>query len=878
MKKKGKHISMLLYGIVLLLFFSDNLSAQVTVSKLFSSNMVLQQNAEVSIWGWAKPGDTIAVTGSWNNETVHATTNQNSKWIAKLNTPAAKTDGTFYSVKISGTNTITLSNVLIGEVWLLSGQSNMEMQLAGWDGAPIEGSAQAIANANFPKIRLLTVNKNSAAEPQKDIANYSNSLWVECSPNTARYFSAVGFFFGRELHKKLNIPIGLVNSSWGGSSCETWANDKSLDFVPDFAEKSPWTPKASDDNQTPTVLHNGMIAPLVPFNFAGVCWYQGETNVGRAEQLTQLFPSMIEGWRSDFQQKNMPFYFVQLAPWGGYGDGSLPELWEAQANTLKLHDTEMAETLDAGDVENIHPARKEPIGTRLAQKALVNIYGSNNLEIAGPRYKSMHIEGNKIRLTFSHIGTGLKAANGNLNQFEIAGSNNSFVAASAEISGNEIIVSSPQVATPKNVRYAWNKNATASLYNNEDFPAPPFRTNQAAYIKSVNATFLIGTELINEGENVEIKWTTIGATQVLLNGENVAPTNTIEISLDSTTTYTLISKNETDSILIRKTVFVVPNELKSWAKNKIVNVSSTRTGFNSRNVVDEKLNTSWSSNYTNNEWISVDLGEKVTVKLVILQWNANYGKAYEIQVSDDAQNWKTIFSENKGDGGMDFIANLQDSGRYVRMNGIARSGSAGYDLAEFKIYTTEERLTGSLKDKNGNIMRGTPMVLGKNMGASVAFASDIKNWETIQNNGYNTIRICWVDPWYKDHGKTYWKVSEVLPYLDKCVENANKTGMNLIINFHGVGSQQDFDKEYTFSFEKEFWESVAPRYKDNDLVYYEIANEPTFQLPKTGLQTKPDGNLPFHKKSCSRKAHHDVQFQHNHQQNRGCCGGLSIRN
>ncbi len=595
-------------------------------------------------------------------------------------------------------------------------------------------------------------------------------------------------------------------------------------------EKAHGQPTASDDNQTPTVLYNGMIAPLVPFNFAGVCWYQGETNVGRAKQLTELFPAMIEGWRSDFQKNNLPFYFVQLAPYAAYGEQSLFEFWEAQAYTLNLHHTEMAETLDLGDAENIHPAKKEPIGNRLAQKALANVYRKSSIVYAGPRYDSLRIEGNKIRLFFSHTGSGLKTVDSVLKNFEIAGSNNYFYPAQAEISGNEVLVSSSLITSPKNVRYAYLKNASASLYNNEGFPAIPFRTNPASWIESVKSTFIIGSELINEGENVELKWTTIGAKQVVLNGENVAPTNTILVSPDSTTTYTLIAKSETDSVAISKTVYVVPKELKSWAKNKIVKVSSTRAGFKPKYAVDEIMNSSWSSNYTNNEWISVDLGEKVPVKLVVLHWNANFGKAYEIQVSDDAQDWKTIFSETKGNGGIDFIANLQDSGRYVRMSGIARSGSAGYDLAEFKVYTTEHRLTGSLKDKNGNIMRGTPMVLGKNLGASVAFASDIKNWETIKNSGYNTIRVCWVDPWYKDHEKTYWNVAEVLPHLDKCVENANKTGMNIIINFHGVGSQQDFDKEYTFSFEKEFWKAVAPRYKDNDLVYYEIANEPTFQM------------------------------------------------
>jgi hypothetical protein len=225
------------------------------------------------------------------------------------------------------------------------------------------------------------------------------------------------------------------------------------------------------------------------------------------------------------------------------------------------------------------------------------------------------------------------------------------------------------------------------------------------------------------------------------------------------------------------------------------------------------------------------LGETVPINLVILQWGAGYGKTYEIQVSNDNVNWTTLYSENNGNGGIDFIPNLPGEGRYLLIFGKTRgTASNGFEIKELQVFSTETRQTGTLLDKNDKIMRGTPMVLGKNQPGSVAFATDIKNWETIKNNGFNTIRVCWIDPWYKDHNHSYWKVSEVLPYFDKCVENATASGMNIIINFHGVGSQQEFDTNYTFGFEKEFWDSIAPRYKNNDLVYYEIANEPTFQM------------------------------------------------
>jgi sialate O-acetylesterase len=817
--------------IILLFFFHKNLSAQLSVAKVFSDNMVLQQNSEVNIWGWANAGDTISITGSWNNTTIKTECGNDNKWMAKLPTPAAKTDGTSYEITISGTNTITLTNVLIGEVWLLSGQSNMSMPLQGWGSSmPIEGSEEAIRTANFPNIRLLIVKRGNASNPQKDIPNKENSLWAQCSPNTAKWFSAVGFFFGRELHKKMNIPIGLVGSYWGGSSCEAWTKESSLDFVEDYAGGGPWHPKNQEDNHTPTVLYNAMIAPLVPFNFAGVCWYQGETNVGRSEQHTELFPAMIEGWREELNKENLPFYFVQLAPYGNSYKDYLPVFWETQANTLNLHDTEMASTIDVGDKNNIHPARKEPVGYRLAQKALAKVYGQSSLVYAGPRYKTHKIEGNKIRISFTNTGSGLKAATETLQQFEIAGSDGVFYSANAIISGNEILVSSSQVAVPKNVRYAWSNNATGSLYNNEDFPAPPFRTNPADYIKPVNTSLLINTNLINEGEPVQLKWTTIGGDTVQLNGNNVNSSGNISDLPDTTITYTLKAINGDNTSAKSKIVYVIPKELHSWARNKTVKASSYKTQNEPYFAVDENYETNWESNNRNNEWITIDLGEIIPVNLIVLQWGANYGKAYKLQVSNDNQNWTSVFEELNGNGGTDFINGLKASGRYVRMSGVARSGYKGYALKEFKIYSTEQRKTGTLKDKNGLILRGTPMTIGKEFGAAVKFALNKRNWESIKNNGFNTIKVCWTDPWSKDHGNENMTVSEVLPLFDRCVQNATETKMNIIISYHNPGAQQNFDTENKFELEKEFWDSIAPRYKNNNQVYFELVNAPVSSI------------------------------------------------
>jgi sialate O-acetylesterase len=820
-----------LFAGILLFLLPFGSTAQVTVSGMFSDGMVLQQNTDISIWGWANVGDTIAVTGSWNNKTVKVATDANKKWLLKLNTPIAKTDGTSYTITIKGSNTITLKDILIGEVWLLSGQSNMEMSLEGWqpDGQ-VEGSAQAIASANYPKIRLLIVGKKSSATPQANITkNWTNGSWTTCSPASVKSFSAAGYFFGKELHTQLNIPIGLVQSAWGGSSCETWANPASLNFVADFRNKGPWTPSKTDDNHTATVLYNGMIAPLVPFTFAGACWYQGETNVGRSQQLTELFPAMIEGWRKDFQRNDLPFYFVQLAPYNGYG-GSLPDTWEAQAYVQKLKNTGMAGTLDAGDATNIHPAKKEPVGHRLALLALAKNYGKTSLVFSGPQYQSMQVEGNKIRIKFDHTGTGLKAANNAPTQFEIAGDNLVFSPAKTQIDGHTLLVWNDQISTPKHVRYAWADAATASLFNSEDLPATPFRTNTPAYIQPVKINMLVGAEFIQKGESVTFDWITMGASEVSLNGKSIPESGSMLLKPDSVTNYTIIAKSGSSSATKNFTINVLPDGLYHWSLNKITSASSVYPGSSAASAFDGNPESFWKSNYSNNQWISLDLGEKIPVERVLLNWADSYGKAYQLQVSDDAKTWTTVFTEANGNGQIDFISLANVSTRYIRMFGVTMGTTSGFALKEFEVYSPQKPISGALKDKNGNAMRGTPMVLGKSLTQSVAFAQNIENWKTIQNNGFNTIRVCWVDPYYADRAKSCWSVAEVLPYLDKCVENATATGMNLIINYHNVGAQQNYDKTYQFALENEFWTAVAPRYKNNDLVYYEPANEPTFTM------------------------------------------------
>ncbi|HEY3371297.1 MAG TPA: discoidin domain-containing protein [Prolixibacteraceae bacterium] len=830
MKKSIYNRFLLFSGSLLLLLLPPSLMAQVSVSSMFASNMVLQQNTDVNIWGWANAGDTISVTGSWNNLTVKAATASNKKWSLQLHTPIARTDGTAYTLTIKGSNTIVLKEVLVGEVWLLSGQSNMEMPLEGWTDTPVEGSAQAIAGANYPNIRLMIAGKKPSASPLLNIErNWIDGTWTPCSPTSIKPFSALSYFFGKELYSKLNIPIGLVESCWGGSSCETWANPASLQFVTDYKSKGPWIPTGSADNQTATVLYNGMIAPIVPFTFAGVLWYQGETNVGRAQQFTELFPAMIEGWRQDFQKSELPFYFVQLCPYGSYGT-ALPDLWEAQGYTQLLKNTGMAGTLDVGDNLNIHPAKKEQVGHRLALWALAKNYGQSNLVYSGPQYKSMQIEANKIRLSFDYAGSGLVAVNNAPTQFEIAGSNLVFYPANTLIDNQTLLVWNDVVTAPKHVRYAWLGTAVATLFNGEGLPATPFRTNPPAYIQPLKASLLPGSELLKQGESTSFSWMTFGATEISLNGKVVAASGSMELKPDTNTVYTLVAKGEKSTITKSITINVIPNGLFNWSINRTASASSNYTGTTAALAFDGNPLTSWKSTYLNNQWISIDLGQLVPIENVVLNWGDAYGKAYQIQVSDDNKTWKTIFTETNGDGRIDNIQNIKVSARYVKMLGTTMATSTGYALNELEVYSLQRPILGALKDKNGATMRGTPMVLGKALNQSVAFAQNIDNWKTIKNNGYNIIRICWVDPYYKNHSQSSWTVAEVLPYLDQCVQNATATGMNLIINYHNVGAQQEFDKTYLFTLENEFWNAVAPRYKDNDLVYYEPANEPTFAM------------------------------------------------
>lgn len=624
-------------------------SAQIRLPAIIADSMVLQQRSDDPIWGWASPGEEIAVKGSWM-KTAPVSTNADSqgKWMVKIKTPGA---GGPYTLTIKGRQTIVLHGVMVGEVWICSGQSNMEMPVEGWSGAHVHNSAEEINNARYPAIRLFTVKKDIALQPQEDCTG----SWSACTPSTVAGFSATAYFFGRQLYEKLRVPIGLIHTSWGGTVAEAWTSNDGLrklgDFnteldkldallphlketMADYGRKlkvwneavkkvnqeyeqenfddagwktmklptawesaglpgldgvvwfrkvvelpASWAgkqlkidlgpiddmditwfngkevggiqkdgywnvnrsyevpgelvkagknviavrvtdtggdggidgekkllklypvnetpgegisiagdwqykvdvvkpqPVLADNPNTPTVLYNGMIAPLIPFAIRGAIWYQGEANVGRAAQYEQLFPEMISDWRSRWKEGNFPFYFVQIAPYKYGGDGALAAaLRDAQRKSLATPNTGMIVTLDIGDSSNIHPSNKQEVGRRLSLWALANTYGEKGLVYSGPLYSGMKIQGSRVIVSFEHTDGGLIAKGGSLTGFQVAGAAGDFVPAKAVIRGNKVVVYADKILHPAAVRYGWSDIAEAHLFNKSGLPASSFST------------------------------------------------------------------------------------------------------------------------------------------------------------------------------------------------------------------------------------------------------------------------------------------------------------------------------------------------------------------------------------------------------------------
>ena len=462
------------------LFFVTGISAQIQMGPLFSDDMILQRESQVPIWGLASPNEKVTILSSWNNRTASTKADNQGNWIVKIETPLA---GGPYEINISsGDSVLNYSNVLIGEVWIASGQSNMQMALYGGGKEPVFGSIDMIAQANNSNIRLFTVRHRSSETPKKDL----NGKWLVSSPSNVSGFSAVAYSFANYLNKVLDIPIGIIHSSWGGSPAEAWTDQKTLNKI---FEKSEIRNRHKDKaiHHNPSGLFNAMINPLIPFKIRGAIWYQGESNVGRANNYTKLMNNMIDGWRSQWNQGSFPFYFVQIAPNGAGGNTNKTSqafLREAQLMTmLQTENTGMVVTLDIGSEYTVHPPEKILVGKRLAYWALVKDYKLGGISFSGPVYKSLDIKGHKVIVNFDYAQNGITSYNKPIVGFEIAGSNKVFYKANAKVirgygsNRSKLEVSSDSVKNPEAVRYGWKNYLEGNLYNSQGLPASSFRSD-----------------------------------------------------------------------------------------------------------------------------------------------------------------------------------------------------------------------------------------------------------------------------------------------------------------------------------------------------------------------------------------------------------------
>jgi len=515
-------------GIVALLFvlWTHSAQADVKLPALFSNGMVLQSGNTTPIWGTADPGEKVTVF--WDlpdqpNVPAAKSVEADTKGQWKVTLTKNLEPGGPYGLVVSGKNHIDII-VYVGEVWICSGQSNMEMRLQSTTNAK-----ETIQKSKNPRIRLFSVAHATADQPLTEV----KGKWDECSPDNVKSFSAVAYYFGRDLQKALKVPVGLIHTSWGGTRAEAWTRHEILDShaewkgeFPAYERAKAEFPKAvekykadqakrqeeakskpegkssspnprppsdpSKNPNSPSVLYNAMIAPLIPYGIKGAIWYQGESNAGQAFLYRKLFPVMIQNWREDWKRGDFTFLFVQLAPHQAIvkepQESAWAELREAQLKTSQnLPHTGMAVITDVGDPKDIHPRDKEPVGARLALAARALAYGEN-IEYSGPTYDSMEVTNNTAVLRFKHVGKGLDARGGSLTGFTIAGEDHKFHNAQAEIKENKVFVSCPEVAHPVAVRYGWANCPVVNLWNKDGLPASPFRTDDFPMVTGPKVT------------------------------------------------------------------------------------------------------------------------------------------------------------------------------------------------------------------------------------------------------------------------------------------------------------------------------------------------------------------------------------------------------
>lgn len=455
------------YLLLACLFWSVTSRADVVLPSILASDMVLQQETDVALWGWADPSEKITITSSWNATPISITCAEDATWKICLRTPKA---GGPYSIRIKGRNTLLLTNILIGEVWICSGQSNMGLNAAGG----VKDAQAELPHAFNPNIRLFKMDKRSAKDPQNDVPG----AWRTCDSVSMGQFSSVGYFFGKKVQAMLQMPIGLIDMSWGATKIESWMPESLVMLYPELRHsvqtmiKTQWAPAKAG------WLFNGMVSPITSFAIAGVIWYQGESNRHYPPAYYQLMHLLVESWRGLWQQ-DFSFYYVQLAPYRYGGNYETALLRENQTKAMDMPKSGMIVTTDLVDnLVDIHPAYKKEVGNRLASWALAEQYGRSVGEYKSPQYRSMQVNGNLIRVTFDHTPNGLIMKGNELTEFEIAGQDQVFVKAQARINGPTVEVWSEHINKPVAVRFAFRDAPEPNLFSKEGLPVIPFRTDR----------------------------------------------------------------------------------------------------------------------------------------------------------------------------------------------------------------------------------------------------------------------------------------------------------------------------------------------------------------------------------------------------------------
>ena len=458
----------------------SQINAAIKLPALFSDNMMLQQQSNAPIWGWADKNQNIKIQTSWDAKTYEVKADKTGKWKIALKTPAA---GGPYEITVSdGAETKSVKNILIGEVWLCSGQSNMEMPLKGFPGQPVLKGNEAIVHSTNNKIRFITIPRATVLTPNEDFIG----KWNVAGPQTTGDFSATAWYFGSLLQEVLDVPVGLIHVSYGGSSMEAWMNQEMLK---DFAAAKIPTKKediAKDPNRVATTLFNGMLSPVIGYGIKGCIWYQGESNYERAGQYKELTKKMVSSWRALWQQRDFPFYYCQIAPFNyaqfhpndnkeEYNSAYLREA-QLKAST-EIPNAAMAVLMDIGEENNIHPADKEAGGNRLGYLALSKTYGLTGFEFESPVFKALEIKGSIVTVAFDNAPNGITSYGKEVTGFEIAGENKVFYPAKAELRRKSVLLSSPQVEKPVAVRYLFKDFAKAELFSTGGLPVSSFRTD-----------------------------------------------------------------------------------------------------------------------------------------------------------------------------------------------------------------------------------------------------------------------------------------------------------------------------------------------------------------------------------------------------------------